>query len=168
MSVAFHRSEQASAKSFIDRSTARCLKRLEIPYQRLMGENVSASLPRTPHSTSQKPGSPVTASAAMNEQQSLDMMMAKFESHILQLNLRFDEQAAQMRHMEQNAFCAWKTKFDKQTAQVVKKFERQEEQMKELKMQLAEISNSRDTNAAIETSWSSTASDSNPLAVGVA
>ena len=37
-----------------------------------------------------------------------------------------------MRHMEQNAFCAWKTKFDEQTAQVVKKFERQEEQMKEL------------------------------------
>ena len=174
MSVAFHPSEQAAAKSFIDRATARCLQHQGLAALLSTGQITSASLPRsasqprTPPSSWPRQGSPAAVSAAANQQQSLDMMMATFEKHVLQLNSRFDEQAAQILHMEQNAFRAWKTKFDKQRVQIGRRFDKQEAQIQALTMRLAEISNSRDATAANQTSQLLTASDSNPLAIGIA
>ena len=43
---------------------------------------------------------PLAASAAMPEQQSLRMMMAKFEDHFSRLDKRFDEQAAQIQELK--------------------------------------------------------------------
>ena len=101
---------QASVKSFIDHATARCIdyQGHAIQSNRTTGQMKSSAPPMTPLSPSQKQGlqlkipvptAPLAASAAMSEQ-SLVMMMAKFEGHFSRLHKRLDEQAAQIQELK--------------------------------------------------------------------
>jgi len=102
---------QASVKLFIDHATGRCIdyQGHAIQSNRTTGQGKSSATPMTPLSPGQKQGlqlkvpvspPPLAASAAMPEQQSLRMMMAKFEDHFSRLDKRFDEQAAQIQELK--------------------------------------------------------------------